>query len=237
MTHSTATPIDASPEGIREPRWRWMIRPMPLGRLSFAVLLCLTTIAIVTSVIIRSVVNDQQRRLLHERAGEVASDVSTGIGTLQTNLATLSRLAQLGGYSSHNFSDVAGPMATAGVRAIGAVRVRDGVVTEIAFVGHGIADGRALTGETAALARRALVTPGLVSAVQPGPGGASLDMALRGSGGIVIYEQSPIDPTRPIRSARLAVQRAGRDAVRLDPGGGLAAGANDHQPSPDRGCR
>lgn len=201
MSTSTPTPTVSPAAGIRVRRWRWMMRPMPLGRLSFAVLLCLTAIAIVTSTIIRSVVRDQERRLLHERAGEVASVVSTGLATLQSDLATVSRLAQVGGYSSRTFADVAGPMATTGVRAIGLARVRDGVVTEIAGVGHGVAVGHALTGETAALVRRALASPGLVSSVQSGPGGTSLDMALRGSGATVIYVQSPIDPRRPIPSA------------------------------------
>jgi signal transduction histidine kinase/CheY-like chemotaxis protein len=177
------------------------MRSLPLGRLSFAVLVCLAAIAVVTSMITRSVVRDQERRLLHERAGEVASVVSTGVRTLQSDLATVSRVAQLGGYSDKSFSDVARPMLTGGVRAIGAARVRNGRLTEVATVGRGIAVGRPLTGETARLIRRAFATTGLVSAVQADPSGTSLVVAVRGSGGVVIYEQSSIDPTRPVPSA------------------------------------
>jgi signal transduction histidine kinase/ActR/RegA family two-component response regulator len=168
------------------------------GWLSVLVVTVLAGLGIVTSLVTHSVVRDQQRRLLHERAGEVASTVAVDVNGLQASLSTLSRIAALSHHSPHQFAAAAAPLVTKGVEALGLARPRGAGFVSVASVGPGAEAARRLNGPELALLHRAVKTPGLVSAVIRKGHGTELDLALRGSAGAVIYEASALDPTTPV---------------------------------------
>jgi len=169
-----------------------------IGWLSALVLVCLAGLAIATSLVVRGVVRDQERRLLHERAGEVGSALSTTLEELTPALGMLSRIAQLSHYSSHQFALAASSLVTPGVGVLGIAQPRGTSFSTVAAVGplsrHGLSSRQLV------LLRRAATSNGLITAVLPGRPLSQLDIALRGAGGSVVFESSAIDPRRPAAS-------------------------------------
>ncbi len=178
------------------------VRPSPRRRrvawLSVGVLVCLAGLAIVTSLVIRSVVRDQEHRLLHERAGEVASTVSLAIGNLEGSLTMLSRVAEVTNYSPRQFATAASPLLTQNVEQIAIAKPsRDGF-SVVAGVGPQSGSANRLSPQQLSLLRRASTTVGLVSAVATTAKGTQLELALHGAGTGIVFENSAIDPTRPV---------------------------------------
>ena len=170
-----------------------------LGRLSVLVLVCVAGLAIGTSLAIRGVVRDQERRLLHERAGEVSDAVTTAISGLEPSLGMLSRVAQLSHYAPHQFAMAASPLLSPGVQALGIALPHGASFKAVASVGP--LSARGLDPGQLALLRRAATSRGLVSGVVSSATGSRLDIALRGPGGSFVFESSAIDPRRPVASA------------------------------------
>jgi hypothetical protein len=110
-------------------------RPRPLGgfsRLSVVVLIVLIGAAIAMWVLTSSVVSDQQRRLLDERAGEVTSTLSTSLNDAKLSLSLLAGVPSRTHGSPASFASAADSFLTPGVKAVGVAEERRGLVDLIA---------------------------------------------------------------------------------------------------------
>ena len=187
---------DSDSVQAKGPSRRWA-RRWPFGWLSVLVLALLTGLAIVTSVVTQSVVRDQERRLLHERAGEVASTVSVAIGSVQSSLSMLSRVAALSHDSRSQFAAAAAPLIDPGVATIGVAAPRPAGYISLVSAGPA-SPAPQFSGQLLALLRRASVTPGMVTGLLKTRLGTELGVAVRGSDGAIVYETSAVDPARPV---------------------------------------
>jgi signal transduction histidine kinase/ActR/RegA family two-component response regulator len=193
-------PASATVRGERRQRSVRRVRRWGrLGWLSVLVLVCLAGLAIATSLVIRSVVRDQQRRLLHERAGEVGDAVTTAISGLEPALGMLSRIAQLSHYAPHQFATAASPLVSPGVEMLGIALPQGASFKAVTSVGP--LSGHGLNAQQLALLRRAATSNGLVSGVVSTARGSQLDIALRGAAGSLVFESSAIDRRQPAASA------------------------------------
>jgi signal transduction histidine kinase/ActR/RegA family two-component response regulator len=172
-----------------------------LGLLPAVVLVTSIAMAILLAIVVRGVVRDQETRLLHERGGEVASTLRTSVANIELSLPILARVAQLDRTPGKTeFEQAARPLLTGGVLALGAVEKRGAALRVAAAGGNGPGAGDVLRGERAVLIRRAFATTKLVTALVNGPGTKRIVVARRGPG-FVAYQESPVDPTRPIPPA------------------------------------
>jgi signal transduction histidine kinase/ActR/RegA family two-component response regulator len=155
-------------------------------------------VAVGASVTVGHVVRDQERRLLSERAGEVALLVDIRVTAMEASLPVLASVSRLGGRASDPFARAARPLLTDGIQSIGVVRERGGILTVESAIGPGSSAGRRLGGERAAVALRALRARGVVTGVvRRGPVVAAV-LAVRASAGTVVFQESVSRPDRPI---------------------------------------
>jgi signal transduction histidine kinase/CheY-like chemotaxis protein len=129
--------------------------------LTIGVLAVLMVSAIATSVVVERVVQDQERRLLDERAAEAGALLSTSFGTIT---ATLPILGAVSTAAPDLFDQLAKGVARGAGWTGTATTTADGLVVGKA-AGDGPTAGVPLNGERAALFTRALSATGLVSDV------------------------------------------------------------------------
>jgi signal transduction histidine kinase/ActR/RegA family two-component response regulator len=156
------------------------------------VLLVVAGGSVALALVMRSVVHDQQRRLLHERTAEAGILVGSLFNSLSTTLPVLAATTHPGVGSAQEFTAEAKQL-TGGIGTIGAVRVVGGKVTALASTGTAPAAGSAIDADRAALATRALAATGMVSAVLNEPQGRLLTFAVAGGNGLVLYEDIPLN--------------------------------------------
>jgi signal transduction histidine kinase len=145
--------------------------------------------------VVQGVVNDQEDRLLDQRAQAAGALVSTSFGGLTSTLPLLGALAQPGLGSPALFDGVAKQFARKGGAAGTAVRTNGRFVVQRS-VGEGPAADAVLTGVRAALVARARTADGLVSTVQPQGGGRRLMFAVVSPSDpeVVVYAEFQFDP-------------------------------------------
>ena len=163
----------------------------PLRLLSLAVLIVIAATSVGLSVLARSVVHDQQRRLLHERTSEAGVLVGSLFNGMSATLPVLGMTTHPRPGSTEQFTTAAKQL-TGGFGTIGALLVTGDRVSALASTGAGPAQGTTLTGEPAALATRALAAKGMVSAVVNDKGGRLLRLDVPVGGGLVVYEDIPL---------------------------------------------
>ncbi|HVA60918.1 MAG TPA: ATP-binding protein [Mycobacteriales bacterium] len=154
-------------------------------------LIVLLGISIGMSLVVRSVVRDEQSRLLHERTAEASALISTLFSGAATTLPILGETTRPRVGSTQLFTAAARPLLAA-ASGIGALRATGGAVSVVAEVGDGPPAGSTLTGARAALATRALTAHGMVSAVFDQPGGPLLSFAVVVGPGLILYEDLPL---------------------------------------------
>ena len=163
----------------------------PLRLLSLVVLVVLCLSSFVVALGVRSVVEDQEKRLLRERTNEGALLLSTLFSGPRATLPLLAATTRPRAGSTELFTT-----AAAGVRgdagAIGALSVADGVVSVLAVAGDGPEPGTTIGGERAALAVRATGAEDLVTAVVDEPHGRQLSFARATGDGLVLYQDVPL---------------------------------------------
>jgi signal transduction histidine kinase len=141
--------------------------------------------------VVRSVVHDQQRRLLHERTSEAGVLVGGLFGGMSATLPVLATTTHPRIGATQQFTTAAKQL-TGGIGTIGAVQVAGGTVSTVATTGTGPAAGTTITGARAALATRALAAKGMVSSVLSEPGGRLLSFEVAVGDGLVLYEDVPL---------------------------------------------
>lgn len=164
----------------------------PLRLLSVLVLIVLAGMSLALALVVRSVVNDQQQRLLHERTAEAGILVSSLFNSMSTTLPVLGAATHPRVGSTEQFTTAAKQL-TGGFGTIGALQVAGGKVTVLATTGTGPAAGTTLSGDRAALATRALTAKGMISAVVNEPGGRLLRFEVAAGNGLVLYEDIPLN--------------------------------------------
>jgi signal transduction histidine kinase/CheY-like chemotaxis protein len=171
-----------------------------LGALPAVVLVASIALAFVISFVIKGVVQDQERRLVRDRGGEVGATVQAGVSNIESSLPVLARIARLDRSTTKaEFADAARPLLAGGVMNVGAVEDRSGALMVAAAVGKGPVRGEQLQGPRAALVRRAFASKKLVTGLITDGGGTRISLAMRGRL-FVAYQESAADPTQPIPS-------------------------------------
>jgi signal transduction histidine kinase/ActR/RegA family two-component response regulator len=163
----------------------------PLRVLSVVVLIVLAAMSVTLALVVRSVVHDQQRRLLHERTAEAGLLVGSLFSTLSTTLPVLAATTHPQAGSAQEFTAEATKL-TGGFGTIGAVHVGRDKVSAVASTGTGPAAGTTLSGDRAALVRRALTAQGMVSGVLTEANKRLLSFAVGAGPGLVLYEDIPL---------------------------------------------
>jgi signal transduction histidine kinase/DNA-binding response OmpR family regulator len=183
------------------------IAPAPRRHLRASVVVLVLLLA-ASAVLIGRVghlVQDQEERLLRERAGAAALILSSSIGNIEPQLGQLGTAAQVADLAPNAFLDVAGrQMATTKtIRALSVVRTAEAPVVEL-VVGTALGVGQTLDGPRADAVRRASETPRMVTTVAFRDGS---DLVLgfavgppTAAPGTVLYRENVILPGTPTRS-------------------------------------
>jgi signal transduction histidine kinase/ActR/RegA family two-component response regulator len=163
----------------------------PLRLLSVVVLIATAGMSVALALVVRSVVHDQQRRLLHERTAEAGLLVGSLFNSMSTTLPVLGATTHPRVGSTQQFT-AAAKQLTGGVGTIGALQVAGEKVSALASTSTAPAAGTTLTGARAALATRALATKGMISAVLNEPSGRLLSFEVAAGNGLVLYQDIPL---------------------------------------------
>jgi signal transduction histidine kinase/CheY-like chemotaxis protein len=173
-------------------------RPLPV--VVFVALICS---AVLTAGVVGRVVDDQEDRLLNERAAEASALLSTSFGSLTSTLPILGAAASV----APQFFDLMAKGMTQGAPGwIGMAASSGGTLTVTAAAGAGPTVGTALAGEQGALARRALAASGLVSNVfvQDGQRRLAFAVATGPARAAVVYQEFAFD--------QAALEQPGKDS-------------------------
>jgi PAS domain S-box-containing protein len=160
--------------------------------------------AVAAFAVSRSVVDDQEHRLLAERAAEVGALTTNSVDTIGSSLRVLGPIgASSDAAAAKLFAQSARPLLEATTMTVGVASNGVGGFTVVAAVGDGRGAGEKLTGVRAALAARAieLDQSQLVSALVTEKGQTRLILAEPVAGQrAVAYEESLVDPSQPAPS-------------------------------------
>jgi PAS domain S-box-containing protein len=167
--------------------------------LPVAVLIILVGVSLATFVISRRVVDDQESRLLKERTDEVAALLSNSTISVQPSLQVLGALASIPD-GRRLFSQSATPLITTSTVAVAVAVDRGDGFAVVAATGDTTPAGAKLPDDRAALAARAVADGHLVSGLFSDPHGKRVILALAviGPERAVAFQESVVDPTKPI---------------------------------------
>jgi signal transduction histidine kinase/ActR/RegA family two-component response regulator len=163
----------------------------PLRLLSAVVLIVVAGISVALAMVVRDVVHDQQRRLLHERTSEAGLLIGSLFNSMSTTLPVLGATTHPRPGSTRQFT-AAATQLTGGLGTIGALQVAGTRVSAVASTATSPPAGTTITGARAALATRAMAAHGMVSAVLNEPTGRLLSFEVAAGNGLVLYEDIPL---------------------------------------------
>ncbi len=173
----------------------------PAARLvPLAVLVVLVAASLGSFFVTRTVVDDQEKRLLSQRSDEVAALLSSSFESIESSLRVLGALGSLPEPEAVRlFERSAAPLVEGSTVAV-AVAADDGRgFMVLAAVGDSPGAGAVLVGDRATLAAHALAEESLVSGLFEDPDGKRLIVALpAGDGRAVAYQETVLDPATPI---------------------------------------
>ena len=157
----------------------------------------LTTASAAAFVVARRVADDQEARLLSERAGEVRALVANGFDRIETSLRLLGMVASSSDPAARRlFDHSATTLLRDRTRTVGVAAVNGGQPTVVAATGQGPATGDMLAGGRASVVLRAAEI-GVLSTAILVEGDATLLVLAVPADGAVAYHESEVDPTRP----------------------------------------
>ena len=170
--------------------------------LPLAVLLVFVLVAFGAFAVTRSLVTDQEERLLKERADEVGALLSNVFGSLATQLRVLGSIGSSSeAAATEIFDETAGALVGPGTVTIGVAAPQGDGFVVVNAVGEGFAVGDPLNADTTSLAARAVSEGGMVTSIFTTAEGSRLVLALpAGSAGAVAYQVTIINPTTPVPS-------------------------------------
>jgi diguanylate cyclase (GGDEF)-like protein/PAS domain S-box-containing protein len=202
----------------------------PLGGLSVAVFAVLMAGSLTAAFYSRQVANDQERRLLGQRAGEAAALLTNLTSQSQASTRSLAAVAAATHGDPAAFEGTAAQDPTVAKGQVGAALVRpdaDGYRV-VAAVGPGPAAGRELAGPAADIVRRAatggaFTTSPIFTAGPDGQRRIGSALPVGGSpGGLLVYRESilgPVGVRRQLTSTQpfAEIEAALYDGPRADP--------------------
>ena len=146
--------------------WRHRVR-MRLRLISAVTLVVLVGTAVVSSLVVRNLIRDQERVLLQKRAGEAASVLGSVFAGVQDSLHLLGTIAMAGRGRPSLFAAAARSVITASNEGVLVTAQRGTSMVVTAAVGDAPAPGQVIPADQEQLGRRALSTVGAVSGVLP----------------------------------------------------------------------
>ena len=166
---------------------------------SLVVLVLLASLGVVGFAVTRSTVRDHERRLLEDRAAEVAALLTSATSNIGSTLGLLGEAYAARRAAGVTFTAIARSLLTANVVGIGVAELDGGGIVVRAGLGTSPAERTRLGGDRGELVRRALRAPGLVSALiqDAATHRFTLVLALARQGRTVVWQESAIDPGRP----------------------------------------
>jgi PAS domain S-box-containing protein len=189
--------------------------------LSLLVLVALVAGSLGMFVVFRRVVDDQEQRLLGERAAEVGALLTTSVTSFDSSLRVLGPIGVSADPAAMAlFAQSAGALLEGGTKAVGVAADSGGGLAVVASVGAGPAVGARLVGERGALAGRALALapPRLVSAIITDGAETRFVLARAVAGShAVAYRETVVQPGRPVPSTRESPFRELRVALYASP--------------------
>jgi len=171
--------------------------------LSLVVFVTVAIMSVAGFFVGRRAVREQEERLLRERAREVAALLTNSTDSIRTGLELLGETYVGRGERGPGFTAAARSLLEGGVLLVGVVEVVGDALEFGAAEGTGVADGDALSGERADVVRRAADEVDLVSSLVDSDEvtGRSLVLALGRDDGLVVYQETAVDPATPVPSA------------------------------------
>ena len=178
----TATPGGPAPDAASaaEPDAAPARRPFPGSRHlpAAGVFLVIAALTVVGTVVLRSVVHNQERRLLRERAAEVVAYLTATSNQTAATLTALGEAAVATGHHNTLFQALAAPLASTG-RTAAVAQQRGGRFVTVAAVGKLATVGRPVPASTARTLARSLPANGMVFSIEPEGTGRRYVQALR----------------------------------------------------------
>jgi signal transduction histidine kinase/CheY-like chemotaxis protein len=168
--------------------------------LAVIVFLVVGGIAIGTSLALRGVVHSQERRLLEERATEVASYLQATTTQTTSTLLAVGEAVGLEGTDSPLFQSLARPLTARGA-TVAVAQQTGGRFVVIAVQGDQARRGEPVSGAEAVLITRAVRTDGMVFSFTPEVGGNRVLEALNVPGAAkptVVFSDQVIAPATPV---------------------------------------
>lgn len=162
--------------------------------------LTVATVAVIAAatlgayVLTRSSVHRQERLTLDERATEVEATLSTSIASVESSMRLLGATYAAPGANGRAFASAARSLLQANVLGVGVVRVEGDTATVEAGQGKVPETGSRLDAARTSVARRAAAANDLVSGLVDDH---RLVIALGRPDGLVVYEETAIDTSRP----------------------------------------
>jgi signal transduction histidine kinase/ActR/RegA family two-component response regulator len=168
-----------------------------------ALLVALLVGTVALTLALRAAVGNEEHRLLHGRAGEVAALLSSSVASEQSSLSLLGSVYAASPDPGRWFESSARTMAVPGGH-VGIAQEDAGQFVVRSAFGSPIGADRTLPAAWAALAHRAVAAKDLVSTIIPAAGGrpAMLAYVYGRLDGLVVYTENPIAPDRLIASTR-----------------------------------
>jgi signal transduction histidine kinase/CheY-like chemotaxis protein len=149
------------------------------------------------------VVDEQERRLLDQRAVEVEAVLTNLVGALQSSLRVLGTVGAAGSDAAPSlFAEAAAPLVAGPTAAVGVAVDEGPSMRVVAAAGDAPAVGTLLDGVRDALGRRALARRALVADLVVTGDARRIVLAMpAGPPGAVAYAETRVDPTTPVASA------------------------------------
>jgi signal transduction histidine kinase/ActR/RegA family two-component response regulator len=170
--------------------------------LAVIVFALLAAISVGGFLVARSANRNEERRLLHERADEVGAVLSSSTNSVPATLAVLGDAYKALNAPGPGFVAAAQSVLQTGIQGVTVAESDGSRVVVRASEGEAASVGTTLTGGYAHVAERALRLQQLVSTLMldEKTGQATVVLALGRPDGLVVYEQTTSNPTRPIAS-------------------------------------
>jgi len=166
-----------------------------LSRISLALLLLISAGSIALSFMVRNIVADQERKILHGRGGELALVLNQSVQNIGTVLPIAGAVASSGTSSHSSFELVTASLVKSGTSSVVVALKHGDMFKVIAKTGSEVV-GPTITGSEATLLLRASSTHGLVTRIIRSGNTRRLAIATSVPGGLIVIYESIIQNTK-----------------------------------------
>jgi signal transduction histidine kinase/CheY-like chemotaxis protein len=171
--------------------------------LAVVVLVVLTAITVITSLLLRGVVHNQERRLLSERAKEVAAFIKASTSQASTTLSAAGQVVAADGPGTPLFNSIGKPLTVNGATVAVAQR-KSGRYVTVAALGSDVPVGRPVSAAQLAVIDRAETAGGMVYDIIPVGAQKHFVDAVKIDAGVptVAFSQTVLPKPRPVPTTK-----------------------------------